>query len=343
MIKVQIYKPEGEKEKSCKLINWFLLNKDLFLKSGIDIQYNHKSYDYILMSQKYVDFRGADSIDSSREKSRETLENLTNVIITDDNDNASLFGYKHLLSDNRIKYVFKSYMLSREDYKTPTVFGGIKHYIDETHPSYVGYTFTDQEWDKIKLSGFDMGFEPHFWDNLDRFNSTPQNYTSKSINVFAIFQGVHPGRKFYNQEIGQYYTQHRTKCWEEVNQIRTSLATGFLPWGISNSLQQLSKITISPYGMGEYCYRDYEAIFNLSAIIKPDVSHVKTLVNYFEPYVNYVPCKNDYSDIEEKINMILSDDKLRSDLVGNAYNQFYTKYKKELIINNIKDILSNTQ
>jgi hypothetical protein len=340
MVKIKIY--EGGKERKgrvCKIIEWLTHNRNSFLEKGIDIHHNHETYDYILLPWRYIDIRHADSIEDSRKTSYEVIKNLNNIIITDDNDNPSLYGYKHLLSNDKISFVFKSYMLDREDYKTPTVFGGIKHYIDKNHPSYVGYEFTDYEWDKLKLCGVDIGFEPHFWNQLERFDSTPQNYSNKNIDVFAIFQGVHPGRTYYNQEMGLYYTQHRTKCWEEVNKSRYMAATGFLPWSISNSLQKLSKVTVSPYGMGEFCYRDYEAIFNLSVIIKPDVSHVKTLIDYFEPYVNYIPCKNDYSDIKEKINLVISDENLRANLVESAYNQFYLKYKKETVVNHLTKIL----
>lgn len=335
-MKIKIYKPKSGKIFNCKILNWFSENRELFLNYGIDIKESHSSFDFILIPIFYLDFRNERSFNISKEKSYEIIQKYENIILTDENDNSSLFGYKHLLSDNRVKFVLKNFLLDREEYKKPTVFGGIKHFQDSKHPSWTGYEFTDEEWSKIKYSGVDIGFYTT-WNTPGRFNSSAETYANKTIDVFAIFQAVHKGRKFYNQEIGKYYTEHRSKCWEELHKARRNIISGTIDASLSDQLQKLSKITISPFGMGEFCYRDYEAILNLSLVIKPDVQHVKTLINYFEPYKNYIPCKSDYSDVNEKIDLVLSNEDLRRDVVTYAYNSFYEKYKKENVVKYLKN------
>lgn len=335
-MKIKIYKPQSGKIFNCKIINWITQNRDLFLNFGIDIKEDHSSFDFILIPTFYLDCRDEVSFKLSKEKSYKIIEGYQNIILTDENDNASLFGYKHLLSDNRVKYVLKNFLLDREEYKKPTIFGGIKHFQDSNHPSWTGYEFTDKEWSKIQYSGLDIGFYTT-WNSPGRFNPSPQTYSNKYIDVFAIFQAVHKGRKFYNQEIGKYYTEHRLKCWDELHRVRRNIISGTTDIGLSNQLQSLSKITISPFGMGEFCYRDYEAIFNLSLVIKPDTQHVKTLINYFEPYKNYIPCKPDYSDVNEKIDLVLSNEDLRRDVVTYAFNSFHEKYKKETVVEHLKN------
>jgi len=335
-MKIKIFRPKSGKIFNCKIIRWLNQNRDLFYDYGIDIREEHTSFDFILIPILYLDNRDEVSFEISKNKSYEIIEQYENIILTDENDNPSLFGYKHLLSDHRVKYVLKNFLLGREEYKKPTVFGGIKHFQDKNHPSWTGYEFTDEEWAKIQYSGLDIGFETT-WNFPGRFKPSAETYINKSIDVFAIFQAVHKGRKFYNQEIGKYYTEHRVKCWKELHKVRRNIISGTINSKLSNQLQSLSKISISPFGMGEFCYRDYEAIFNLSLIIKPDIQHVKTLINYFEPYKNYIPCKPDYSDVNEKIDLVLSNEELRRDIVTYAYNSFYEKYKKETVVEHLKN------
>ena len=89
--------------------------------------------------------------------------------------------------------------------------------------------------------------------------------------------------------------------------------------------KELSKTIamISPFGWGEICYRDFEAILNKNLLVKPDMKHIETWPNiyndehYFrldwdslnlldiEKYI--VKNKSDiYSKIQKSINVYLS-------------------------------------
>lgn len=61
--------------------------------------------------------------------------------------------------------------------------------------------------------------------------------------------------------------------------------------------------TLSPYGQGELCFRDFEIIKYGSIMIKPDMSKVITHPNIYIPYETYIPCNLDYSDLIEKNSM----------------------------------------
>ena len=61
-----------------------------------------------------------------------------------------------------------------------------------------------------------------------------------------------------------------------------------------------SKICVSPFGYGEICWRDFEALICGCLLIKPDMSHIETLPNIFKAHETYVPVSWDYSDLEEK-------------------------------------------
>ncbi|MCL2758640.1 MAG: glycosyltransferase, partial [Treponema sp.] len=83
-----------------------------------------------------------------------------------------------------------------------------------------------------------------------------------------------------------------------------------------------SKIVLSPFGWGEVCFRDFEAILAGALLLKPDMSHLVTKPNVYIPYETYVPIKWDGSDLLEQSERFLNDDKERLRITGNAYEQY---------------------
>ncbi|KIC39101.1 hypothetical protein RA27_18190 [Ruegeria sp. ANG-R] len=68
-----------------------------------------------------------------------------------------------------------------------------------------------------------------------------------------------------------------------------------------------SRLTVSPFGFGELCWRDFEAILCGSVLVKPDMSHIMTYPDLFVPGETYIPIAWDYSDLGEKCTSILED------------------------------------
>jgi hypothetical protein len=54
-------------------------------------------------------------------------------------------------------------------------------------------------------------------------------------------------------------------------------------------------ISISPFGFGEYCFRDFETLVAGSTLAKPDVSHVRTFPDILEAGQSYIPLSWDPS------------------------------------------------
>ncbi|WP_324752430.1 glycosyltransferase family 1 protein [Roseovarius sp. Pro17] len=82
-----------------------------------------------------------------------------------------------------------------------------------------------------------------------------------------------------------------------------------------------SKLCLSPFGYGELCWRDVEAVATGSVLIKPDMSHLDTRPDIYEAGVTYLPIKWDFSDLEDVVQMALSDAGLRRDITQNAYQR----------------------
>jgi hypothetical protein len=67
-----------------------------------------------------------------------------------------------------------------------------------------------------------------------------------------------------------------------------------------------SKICFSPFGYGEVCWRDFEAMTTGAVLVKPDVSHLKLAHDIFVPGKTYVPIKWDLSDLCETVQRLLA-------------------------------------
>ena len=100
-----------------------------------------------------------------------------------------------------------------------------------------------------------------------------------------------------------------------------------------------SKITFSPFGYGEICWRDYEAMALGSLLIKPDMSHLKVYPDIFIPYETYIPIAWDFSDFDEKVLHYLNNPKERLRITGNAYEVGHEFVRQRSFIEHVKDLV----
>jgi hypothetical protein len=99
-----------------------------------------------------------------------------------------------------------------------------------------------------------------------------------------------------------------------------------------------SKICVSPFGYGEICWRDFEAILCRCLLVKPDMSHVETNPDIFRPYETYVPVLWDFSDLEEKLSYYLTHDEARQRIVAKAFSVLDEFYHRDDFIKLAADI-----
>lgn len=93
-----------------------------------------------------------------------------------------------------------------------------------------------------------------------------------------------------------------------------------------------SRICISPFGYGEICWRDYEAVLCRSLLIKPNMDHLETYPDIFKPHETYVPVEWDFSDLREKCEYYLKNDTERERIVETAYRVLDEFYKTEAFV-----------
>lgn len=104
--------------------------------------------------------------------------------------------------------------------------------------------------------------------------------------------------------------------------------TGFISPGKFKEEIKNTKIVLSPFGWGEVCFRDFEAVLNGSLLLKPDMGHLKTWPDIYHPYETYVPFQWDCEDLVEKIDEYLKNDKKRRKITRNAFHVYMEQLDK---------------
>jgi hypothetical protein len=87
-----------------------------------------------------------------------------------------------------------------------------------------------------------------------------------------------------------------------------------------------SRIVLSPFGWGELCLRDFEAVRSGALLLKPDMSHLETWPNIFVADETYVPFDWDTENLVERALYYLNNDTERLKITRAAAFE----YKRQL-------------
>jgi hypothetical protein len=119
-----------------------------------------------------------------------------------------------------------------------------------------------------------------------------------------------------------WYGQMRDHARLAVGQLRniTVVSGGVVEHRAYMNEMRESKACFSPFGYGEVCWRDYEAVVSGALLVKPDMGHIESYPDIFKAYETYVPIKWDFSDLDEKIRYYLARDDERNEIVQRAFD-----------------------
>lgn len=101
-----------------------------------------------------------------------------------------------------------------------------------------------------------------------------------------------------------------------------------------------SKIAVSPFGWGEVCWRDFEAIACGCLLVKPSMEHVETYPFRYEDGETYVSVRWDLSDLEEKCRYYLTHEDERLRIVHNAATAYRTYFSAGTYARVLREILA---
>ena len=143
------------------------------------------------------------------------------------------------------------------------------------------------------------------------------------------------------QNKSAWYTKYRQATKDIVKTLKRRRFSGEerLPFKRYLLDLSLSKIVVSPFGWGEVCYRDYEAVACGSLLIKPSMEHLITEPNIFIPNKTYVPVRWDLSDLKEKCDYYLNHPAQAQQIIANASRAFQSFFHEQTIVKRMAEIL----
>ena len=272
MIKVKVINPTIDRNEPTFRLMMYC--KDLLREYGIDITESN-DFDYMFIGMN--DFINKKlSLKESIEWGSENVEKLSQggeYFLFDGSDSTSLMGGIEVMRNTNPTYYVKNQLLQKEKYKVPSNFG---RWFWGNGEFDLSYDITEDEWDKIKLSGWNLG---HLQTHLFRDRINPIN-TNKLYDVCAIYQAEHRENYEHNNRNDIPYTKHRKGAWEVLDKKYISKKDK-LPFQEYWEYLYNSRVCISPFGMGEVCFRDFESIATNTILIKPNMDIVITETNIY--------------------------------------------------------------
>ncbi|WP_262386611.1 glycosyltransferase family 1 protein [Roseobacter fucihabitans] len=153
---------------------------------------------------------------------------------------------------------------------------------------------------------------PHFIAGLSRQEQPARG--SRNLDVSVRLGG---------QDSYGAYAAMRCDADTLMTQIKgiTRSPSNIVPFKAYMNEMRASRLCFSPFGFGELCWRDIEAMISGTVMIKPDMSHLETLPNLYEPGVTYLPMRWDFGDREEVIQGALADEGRCTVIAKNAYDR----------------------
>ena len=269
------------------------------------------------------------SIEDSVEWGLENLQKITNggdYFLVDGQDSTSLFGaYDTFEISDAIYLLTNCKLFNREEYKTPYFTN--KFFFGEGGD--VSYDIPQDIWDRIKLTGWNVGYWNPNYSNLQPINQ------QKSVDISAMYNIGNQAKSYHHKVRNDiYYTRHRQGALDKLKTLTSkyNIEMGKRELHEYYNITHNSKICLSPFGMGEIGEKDYEAMMLGTIILKPSCERIDSYPKMMIENETYVPCNYDWSDLEEKIDYVLSNFKeLNEKLVSNCRTYFVKHFTHESI------------
>ena len=295
MVKIKIHNPKEDRNEPTFRV--MLAVQHYFREIGIDFT-SSNDYDFLFIGMN--DFINKKwSIEESIDWGSENVERLGengDYFLFDGSDSTSIMGGVEVMRNTNPIYYIKNQFLDFDLYNKPCSFGRWFWGEGDNNQSY---DLTEEDRSKMKLSGWNLG---HLQGHL--FEKDIPRVSSKSIDVCAIFQAEHRENYEHTFRNDIPYTKHRKGVWNTLDKKFNSI-TDKLPYQEYITKLRDSKVAISPFGMGEICFRDFEVMALKSILIKPDMKIVNTKPNIYIDGETYHSVKYDWSNLNEVIENVL--------------------------------------
>ena len=315
MIKVKL-----TDSSNMKCFSGLIHTKDLLRDYSIDIA-DSDDYDYeFVHADEFVNL--SLPLQESIDRGIDNLNKKSgDYFLFHGGDSTSIMGAYEVFIESNAKFLFKKQLLSQYDYKNKTTIN--KWFFGNGSDLDKGYDISDDVYDRIKLTGYNVA---HNWPHLQQMHV---GNVDRDVDVCAIYQGIlNNGNMDHELRTDVLYTKHRKTAWDILDNLndKYNVVKGQSTPQQFVEVMKRSKVGLSPFGMGELCYRDLELIQWGCLLVKPDMSKVLTEPDFFKPMETYVPVKTDWSDLNETIEKVLANFKDYQYIIDNARNKVVEMY-----------------
>ena len=333
MIKIKLLEKDIHRNETT--FRPFLFAQNTLRDIGIEFT-DSDDYDYAWVAQASIIDKEV-SLEQSIEKGVNFISKITgDYMIVDVQDATSLIGTIDVFREsNALLFLKNSYLKNFELYKQGWVNGriywGDGDYsvpdIDELKP-------------KMKLTGCN-------WVGTIKPNWIDYN-VNKKYDVACMFSWGDRENYEYLNLTSKYYDEHRRVLLEKLDKTNFNVIrreSGIrIPQNQFYQNMYDSKITMAPIGYGEMAVRDIEAASFGSILIKPDMSYIETTPFIYEDGETYIACNYDWSDVEEKIDYVLSNyNELQSHITENMRRKFVDDYSEQKMALHLYDVFKNLE
>ncbi len=115
-------------------------------------------------------------------------------------------------------------------------------------------------------------------------------------------------------------SEHRRRVAKILESMGCDCRT--VPIGAYFNEMENARIGVSPFGLGEICYRDFEIIRAGAALVKPDMSHMVTWPDLYQPGRTFVTHRWDLHDLQETVQTLEKNDERRIQIAEAAQNVY---------------------
>jgi hypothetical protein len=102
-----------------------------------------------------------------------------------------------------------------------------------------------------------------------------------------------------------------------------------------------SKLCFSPFGFGEICWRDFEAVAAGAVFIKQSMDHLESSPDLYLPHETYAPLRWDMADLGDVVARLLADDAERERLATSAFNRIADYVRNERFVDQMAFLFEN--
>jgi hypothetical protein len=321
--------------KSLKIVDWpsqrfysethpFHKWKSEFKENGVHIQFldSHldkklPGSDYLLIHSRYFE-KGKNIYTEQREDQdylinylTETRRNTAKLIWFDASDSSGSSDFSLIPF---VDIFLKKQVLKDLNYYTnPQNKNELRIWLNQDkslNPDYPFPACPADQLKKIRL-GWNLGFNDYRYfgykmsrlSNYLSYGLYPLKFSNPNTKraLDLTFRGtIHKEENGHNKVM-----QQRNATLNFLGQLDMKIASGS-PIPKINYWKELrnSKLSVSPYGWGEVCYRDFETFVAGSLLVKPSMEHLITFPDVYKPFETYFPVAWDMNDLPEALECL---------------------------------------